>query len=88
MHVTPPRTGQLSSSVQQLYYDHLRSLGLSDSSINSSVRSVCICSVVRGERTSEAPRHTEGIEGGQEEGAVLQCRTNSDHAGVLQEHTR
>ena len=40
LHVSPPRTGQLSSKVQEPYYDHLRSLGLSDSSINSSVRSV------------------------------------------------
>ena len=40
LHVAPPRTGQLSSRVQEPFYDHLRSLGLSDSSINSSVRSV------------------------------------------------
>lgn len=40
LHVAPPRTGQLSSRVQEPYYDHLRSLGLSDSSINSAVRSV------------------------------------------------
>ena len=40
LHVAPPRTGHLSSRVQEPYYDHLRSLGLSDSSINSSVRSV------------------------------------------------
>ena len=40
LHVAPPRTGQLSSRVQEPYYDHLRSLGLSDSIINSSVRSV------------------------------------------------
>ena len=40
LHVAPPRTGQLSSRVQEPYYDHLRSLGLSDSSINSPVRSV------------------------------------------------
>ncbi len=40
LHVAPPRTGQLSSKVQEPFYDHLRSLGLSDSSINSAVRSV------------------------------------------------
>ena len=40
LHVAPPRTGQLSSRVQEPFYNHLRSLGLSDSSINSSVRSV------------------------------------------------
>ena len=40
LHVAPPRTGQRSSRVQEPFYDHLRSLGLSDSSINSSVRSV------------------------------------------------
>ena len=40
LHVAPPRTGQLSSRVQESYYDHLRTLGLSDSSINSAVRSV------------------------------------------------
>lgn len=40
LHVAPPRTGQLSSRVQEPFYDYLRSLGLSDSSINSAVRSV------------------------------------------------
>jgi integrase len=40
LHVAPPRVGQLSSRVQEPFYDHLRSLGLSDSSINSAVRSV------------------------------------------------
>ena len=40
LHAAPPRNGQLSSRVQEPFYDHLRSLGLSDSSINSSVRSV------------------------------------------------
>ena len=40
LHVAPPRTGQLSSRVREPFYDHLRSLGLSDSSFNSSVRSV------------------------------------------------
>jgi integrase len=40
VEVAPPRVGQLSSAVQQVYYDHLRSLGLADTSINSAVRSV------------------------------------------------
>jgi integrase/recombinase XerC len=40
LHVAPPRTGQLSSRVQESFFDHLRSLGLSDPSINSAVRSV------------------------------------------------
>ncbi len=40
LEVAPARSGQLTSSVQQPYYEHLRELGLSESSINSSVRSV------------------------------------------------
>ena len=40
LHVSPLRVGELTSAVQEKYYDHLRTLGLSDSSINSSVRSV------------------------------------------------
>ena len=40
VEVAPPRVGQLSSAVQQVYYDHLRTLGLADTSINSAVRSV------------------------------------------------
>jgi len=50
LHVAPARTGQLSSKVQEPFYDHLRSLGLSDSSINSAVRSVRVFVKWLGER--------------------------------------
>ena len=88
LHVAPPRTGQLSSRVQEPYYDHLRILGLSDSSINSAVRSVRVFVKWLSER--ELLKHPVTLKALRTVKKRVQFYSieHPDHAGLLQRDPR